>query len=245
MSSNSINELLEALKAEYLGTLPERISEIESLVLGLPDDTDIEDLLRVVHSLKGAAGTHGFHVFTKICHQMEDMMRELINSQKIHTQAAVDILLDYNDLQNTALDIISNNDENFSVIDHKLNQISSTVGNEQRKVLVVEPSSLYASMIESVLNDENCQTKIVSDGFVALENLLMQTYDVVITAMETPTLNGEALLSALRISQGKNKNINAILITSKDVAKIEHSKLFNHVVNRDVVKEGKLPLLLN
>lgn len=203
MSSNSINELLEALKAEYLGTLPERISEIESLVLGLPDDTDIEDLLRVVHSLKGAAGTHGFHVFTKICHQMEDMMRELINSQKIHTQAAVDILLDYNDLQNTALDIISNNDENFSVIDHKLNKISSTVGNEQRKVLVVEPSSLYASMIESVLNDENCQTKIVSDGFVALENLLMQTYDVVITAMETPTLNGEALLSALRISQDR------------------------------------------
>lgn len=244
MSSTSINDLLESLKVEYLGTLPERLDEIEALILGLPENSDAQSLLRAVHSLKGAAGTHGFHIYTKICHQMEDMMRELISSDKIHSQAAVNILLDYKDIQNTAFDLIASNNDNFSIIDQKLSQINSSGSRHQKRILVVEPSPLYSFMIDSVLKAENCQVTIVSDGLIALENLLMQTYDVVITAMEMPVLNGDALVSALRISKGKNKDINAILITSKDVNLIEHSNIFNHIVNRNIIKEGLLPSLI-
>lgn len=244
MNSSSINDLLQSLKDEFLDSLPERIAEIEALILNLPDNPDVENLLRVVHSLKGSAGTHGFHIFTKICHQMEDMMRELIDSDRIHTQSAVDILLDYNDLQNTAIEIINKNTDNLSIIDKKLGQITSAVENNLRKVLIVEPSPIYAAMIESVFKDIKCQVTVVSDGLVALENLLMQHYDDVITAMEIPTLNGDALISALRVSQGKNKNINAILITSKDIKDIKNAKIFNHVVSRNVVKDGILPSLL-
>ena len=245
MIPGSINDLLQSLKDEFLDSLPERIAEIEALILNLPDDSDVENLLRVVHSLKGSAGTHGFHIFTKICHQMEDMMRVLIDSDRIHTQAAVDVLLDYNDLQNSAIEIINKNSDNLSLIDKKLSEINSHVGNDLCKILIVEPSPIYAAMIESVLKSEKCQTKIVTDGLVALENLLMQRYDVVITAMEMPTLNGDALISALRVSQAKNKNINAILITSKSIDDINNAKMFNHVVNRNVIKDGLLPSLLN
>jgi len=244
MNKNAINELLETLKIEFLATLPERLAEIESLVLALPDDADVASLLRVVHSLKGAAGTHGCHIFTKICHQMEDMMRELTTSYKIHSQNSVEVLLEYNDLQNTALDLFNNNDDNFSVIDSKLTLISQSQGQTTLKVLVVEPSPLYASIIISVLESETIHVKIVSDGFVALENLLMQFYDAVITAMEVPTLNGDALLSAVRLSQSKNKDINAILITTKDVSSIKNSTLFNHIVNRTFVNDGNLSVLL-
>lgn len=245
MNANSLNDLLKSLRDEFFVALPERVAEIESLVLTLPEDSDVENILRVVHSLKGASSTHGFHIFSKICHQMEDMMRELIDTNRIHTQPAVDILLDYNDLHTRAIEIINNNDDNFSVIDLKLSQINQAVGSQQRKVIVVEPSALYASLIESALKEENCQTTFVTDGFAALENLLMQSYDVVITAMEIPILNGDALISALRLSQGKNKNINAILITSKNIKDIENAKLFNHVVNRNVIKEGDLSSLLD
>ena len=244
MISSSINDLLQSLKDEFLDSLPERISEIESLILNLPDNPDVENLLRVVHSLKGSAGTHGFHIFTKISHQMEDMMRELIDSDRIHTQSAVDVLLDYNDLQNTAIEIIKKNSDNLNIIDKKLIQISSAIDGDHLKVLIVEPSPIYAAMIESVLHENNCHTKVVTDGLVALENLLMQSYDIVITAMEIPTLNGDALISALRVSQGKNRDINAILITSKNINDIKNSKLFNHVVNRNVIKDGILPSLL-
>jgi len=244
MSSSSINELLESLKVEYLAGLPERLAEIETLILKLPDNSDAENLLRIVHSLKGSAGTHGFHIFTKICHQMEDMMRELIESGEIFSESGVVVLLKYNDVQQAALKIINSNENTFSEIDDKLNQIKNTVGSQACKVLIVEPSPLYAAMIETVLKAENCQTKIVTDGLVALENLLMQSYDVVITALEVPTLNGDALISALRISNGKNKNINAILITTKDLNNVEHSNIFNHVVNRNVVKDSLLPSLI-
>ena len=86
MMNHSISDVLESLKDEFIETLPERLESIESHILGLKDDSDVENLLRIVHSLKGAAGTHGFHIFTKISHQMEDMMSELIESKKINNQ---------------------------------------------------------------------------------------------------------------------------------------------------------------
>jgi len=245
MSSHSINELLESLKEEFLATISERLSNIESIVLNLTEGADVEDLLRIVHSLKGAAGTHGFHIFTKICHQMEDMMRDLIDSNNIHNQAAVKILLEYNDLQNMSLDIINRGGDDFHSIDSKLNQINSIVGSNQKKVLIIEPSPLYASLITSVIESEDCQVKIVNDGFIALESLLMQQYDVVITAMEVPTLNGDALISAVRLSRSKNKNITAILVTTKSADNIEHVDIFNHIVNRNAIKDGLLIKLIN
>ena len=137
MTNNSISDVLVALKEEFIETLPERLELIESHILSLQDDSDVESLLRSVHSLKGAAGSYGFHVFTKICHQMEDMMRELIESNKINTQVSIDTLLAFNDLLNTAFDTISNNSDNFSIIDSKLNLLNNTVGNSQKKVLIV------------------------------------------------------------------------------------------------------------
>lgn len=245
MNADSINDLLNSLKEEFLTTLPERLTEIESLLLSLPEDADVENLLRIVHSLKGAAGTHGFHIFTKICHQMEDMLRELIVSKKIHSQAAVKVLLDYNDLHNTALSIIRNDDDNFSTVDSKLNQLASASGNKQRKILVVEPSALYSSMIVSVIENVDFQVTVVNDGFSALEKLLMQYYDFVITAMETATLNGDALLSAVRLSQSKNKKIKAILITTKQADKIEHADLFNHILDRSAINKGELKKIIS
>jgi len=244
MMNHSISDVLAALKVEFIETLPERLESIESHILSLKDASNVESLLRDVHSLKGAAGSYGFHIFTKICHQMEDMMRDLIESNKINTQVAFDKLLAFNDLLNTALDIVSNNSDNFSIIDSKLNQLNNTVGTSQQKILIIEPSPLYAAMIESILRNEGFQIKVVGDGLVALEHLMMQSYDVVITAMELPILNGDALISALRISNGKNKNIKTILVTSKDINRIEHTDLFNHIVARNGVAEGDLMSIL-
>lgn len=245
MNNDAINELLESLKIEFLATLPERLTEIESLVLELSNNGDVENLLRIVHSLKGAAGTHGCHIFTKICHQMEDMMRVLSAENKMNSQQAVKILLEYNDLQNSALNIYNTNNDNFTSIDTRLNLLTTSTDNRQRKILVVEPSPLYASIIVSVLSSELTQITVVSDGFLALENLLMQSYDDIITAMEVPTLNGDALLSAIRLSQSKNKSINSILITTKAPSSVGSSSLFNHIVSRNVVNDGSLLKLLN
>ncbi len=244
MANNSINDVLVLLREEFLAALPERINEIERLVLTLVDKREVEDLLRAVHSLKGTAGTYGFHVYTKICHQMEDTITALIDSQKIYTQHAVNALLNYNDLLNIALELIANNDDNFSSVDAKLLQIDAATAGPQRKALIVEPSPLYASMLSASFSDDYL-VKIASDGLCALESLLMQNYDVVLTAMEVPTLNGEAILSALRLSNGKNRNIKAILVTTKDRDSINAADLFNHIVDRNIIKDGSLLRLLD
>jgi len=245
MNTQSINELLDSLKNEFLGTLPERINEIEALLLKLPIDSDVENLLRQVHSLKGSAGTHGFHIVTKVCHQMEDMMRELIDQNEIHSDQAVKHLLEYNDLLNTCYALLNNNDENFSAVDSRLNQINLSSGNQQKKILIVEPSPLYAAMLHSLIEKKGHKVVIVTNGLVALENMLMQDYDVLITALEVPTLNGDAFLSAVRLSQGRNKDINAILVTSKDKSKVELAKLFNHIVKKNMINDVNLLEMIN
>jgi len=154
MTNHSISDVLAVLKDKFIETLPERLESIESHILSLKDDSDVESLLRNVHSLKGAAGSYGFHIVTKICHQMEDMMRDLIESNKINTQEAIDKLLAFNDLLNTALDLVSNNSDNFSIIDSKLNYLNNKVGTSQQKILIVEQSPLCAAMVESILRNE-------------------------------------------------------------------------------------------
>ena len=240
MNNDSIHDLLELLKVEFLSSLPERLSEIEAEILSLPENGDVENLLRIVHSLKGSAGTHGFHIFTKICHQMEDMMRELIDSNRIHTQGVVDILLDYNDLHNQALELLNDKNENFNSIESKLAQFSNVIQSQKGKILIIEPSNLYSSMIASVVDAIDYNSTIVSDGFLGLEKLLMQRYDYVITALETPTLNGDALLSAIRLSQSKNRNIKAILVTTKNPKQIQQAAMFNYIINRNELNKGVL-----
>ena len=65
---------MEELQAEYLKTLPEKISEMERLIAAFvnqPEEKSKEELKRAVHKLAGSAGSFGFMQVTEMCRAME------------------------------------------------------------------------------------------------------------------------------------------------------------------------------
>ena len=73
--------LLEKMRGDYLAGLPVKIQALEDVIhdLGQPQPQQDQEALytelyRVVHSMKGTAGTYGIHVISTICRQFEDYL---------------------------------------------------------------------------------------------------------------------------------------------------------------------------
>ena len=71
--------LMEKMRGDYLAELPVKIQALEVAIhdLGHPEHDQealYTEIYRVVHSLKGTAGTYGIHVISTICRQFEDYL---------------------------------------------------------------------------------------------------------------------------------------------------------------------------
>ena len=82
--------------------------------------------------------------------------------------------------------------------------------------LIVEGSAFMSNLYLDSINENRIEISVEEDGLVALGRLLREKYDFVIMGSETKSLNGTALLYALRAAGGVNRNIQTIMVTSKD-----------------------------
>lgn len=74
-----VEHRIEALRAQFAGTLYERIAGIRRLVSRLeagPDPGAHEDLVRAVHTLAGTGGTFGFMALSQAAVRFEALLRE-------------------------------------------------------------------------------------------------------------------------------------------------------------------------
>ena len=240
MSEESVLILLEHLREGFLDDLPVRINKIEDEVMSMKELDTYDELFRMVHSLKGSAGSYDFHVMAKIAHCMEDVMLVLMQRDQFATKSTVDILLKFIDiLRDTIASLVATKEAPLDV-DERLEFLRGEVFTESIKVLIVEPSKLYASMIEYSLQGMPIDFTVVTDGLQALDNLLLNKYDLLITSLESSRLNGDALVAALRLVHNFNRKIKVILITSRDIAKIANKYDFDEILDRKAVKDGAL-----
>ena len=68
--------VLAGMRDTFVGDLPDRCDLLEDCVLmfGQGDEDTFDELFRHIHSLKGAGGTFGLPVITRICHQFESFV---------------------------------------------------------------------------------------------------------------------------------------------------------------------------
>lgn len=207
-------------------------------MLAIPNSDSNDELFRLVHSLKGTAGSYNFHVISKICHHLEDIMMSLMQRHEFYNSSTVSILLKYIDLLSTTTSLIQSK-SSFDDVDGMLNALSEENTDKMLNILIVEPSKAYASLIEHILAALPVKINYVPDGILALENLLNYPYDLLITSMESPRLNGDALVAALRLGQ-LNKDIKVVLITSRAKDKIANNDDFDLTLEREGIKDGSL-----
>ena len=245
MSDESVTELLEHLREGFLDDLPNRINEIEDEVMSSKNSDSYDKLFRMVHSLKGSAGSYNFHVVTKIAHSMEDVMLALMQRNQFGTSPTIDLLLKFIDIMRDTVDSLAATDEAPRDVGERLDGLREQVFTEKIKILIVEPSKLHASLIEHTLRSLPVDFTFAADGMQALDTLLLNKYNLLITSLESPRLNGDALVAALRLVRNFNRDIKTILITSRDTAKIANKQDFNEILDRREVKDGGLKLIVD
>lgn len=94
---NSLNDKIEAIRAEFVRSLPIRVGKIQSFTTQLINNWDPEvatHLLQELHSLRGVSGGHGFLVLNQIAENIESILNangssDLDDQEKEALQTAI------------------------------------------------------------------------------------------------------------------------------------------------------------
>ena len=245
VSINPAQEILEQLKKEYIDELPSKIEEIETLVIGLDKQDNYEEIYRLVHSLKGSGGTYGLQIITVICHQLESYMESQFEAGEINEKHCIDHCLKYLDLLVKTQREASKRNEKFNNIEKLLSNLSNSNLSNKFSALVLESSKMQMNLIKQSLSSVPVLIDFNNNGLVALELLLHKKYDIVITGMELGELNGEALISAIRLSKSINKDVKAILLTTKSIDNPNRRTDPNKIILRSTSQSEELLAAVN
>ena len=208
-------DLLATLRAKYLDNLPERFGEIEQLVLEMERQEDPEaasEVYRKIHSLKGSAGTYGAMILSNICHQLEDYLAGVSTPQLDRQQTS--LVLGYIGLLRDALASVLAGDQSFPDVERELQRLRQSAFAAPYTALIVIPSRAVRQVVLSSLGGLPLKPVVVDDGLTALQRLLHEPFDLLITGLKVPELPGPALISALRLSDGPNRDLRTLLVTS-------------------------------
>ncbi len=212
-------QMLQQMRVNYIAELPERIDELEQLTLALKQgdsfEAQFEELYRKTHSLKGTAGTYGMQMISTVCHELEEALERIADAPGKADDQFLDRCIAYFDLMRQVVEGARRGQAAFPEIESALGAMRSDIIGNNISALLVEPSRVNAALYTGMLKGLPVKISIVDSGCSALEMLLRNHFDLLITGYETSALNGLALIAALRLNNGINKDIRAILLTSK------------------------------
>lgn len=215
----NVERLLESIRQSFVAELPERFDDLERLTLGLAKQSSFaasfEELYRKVHSLKGSAGTHGLGMLTLISHQFEDLLSTLDQDFAKVNDRIVDTSLKYVDLLRETGTAIAGDRMDAQRTYDALEKLKFSVFPADFSCLIVENSKMLARVAQQALEKLPIAVTVVDDGMSALDRLLQEKFDILVSSKELPNLNGVALISAVRYSERINADVFAVLLTSK------------------------------
>lgn len=234
---NAAQKLLTELRSNYIRDLPAQFDEVEELVMSMGDSDGIrsayEDLYRRVHSLKGTAGTYGLQIITAICHQLEDYLNQVSSHPDKESGNFLDTALQFVDLLRKTQEDISKGQTSFPDIEAALGVIKSGLTQKTYSGLIIDSSRTGVDMALQLLSDSPIHFSVATDGLTALERLLSEPFDILITGMQIPRLNGAALISAVRMSAGLNSHIKSLLISSSTLPNLTKNIEPDRIMPRD------------
>ncbi len=227
LKKSRAEQMLAALRASFIADLPKKFDDYEQLILHLNSKSDFawqfDELFRMIHSLKGSAGTHGLQVYTSICHQFEDQLRQVDGQFDNFHPESVNTWLNYVDLMREVLDAIHEGnafDGEFGAklndaVQDKLDVLRQGVHSNGLTAMIVATSRSIESICRSVVDTLNFNSIVMNDGYLALGRLLNEKIDVLITTKEVTGLNGDVLIAAIKLARNHKHPIKTILLTSE------------------------------
>jgi len=244
--------MLAALRVNFIADLPKKFDDYEQLILGMRTEADFteqfDELFRLIHSLKGSAGTHGLQVYTSICHQFEDQLRLVDSRFENFSPELVDDWLNYVDLMREVLDAIRGGDPKAQdlndIVQNKLDVLRQGTHSNGLTAMIVASSRSIESICCSVVENLRFNYFVMDDGYLALGRLLNEKIDVLITTKEVSGLNGNVLIAAIKLAH-HNKRLKTILLTSEQQIRSGRNSDPDITIPRDVHLVNNLTNLLS
>lgn len=235
--SVDIEKMLGELRVAYIAELPSRLEEIEQIVLGLKKTEsfteDYQNIYRHIHSIKGSAGTHGLYIISSVCHVLEDKVIEVEGNQELISDQFIEEVLGFIDLLRTTLDLVNSKVEDFAEVEAELERLSGKGSKYEYTILLIMASVLHRKMIASAFEKYSVKFRYETNGYEALGLILKEPFDILITNMEVSDLQGLPLISALRMTHNRNKDIPSILLTSGKLHTYGRSIDPDYVIKKD------------
>jgi CheY-like chemotaxis protein/HPt (histidine-containing phosphotransfer) domain-containing protein len=214
-ANNGVEALMAQMRENYLRELPDKFSELESLVLGVGrDDEALESLYRATHSMKGTAGTYGYGLLSNICHNLEDCFCLFREARYQDTEAAVELWLRYIDLLRDAHTRLESATGEYSDSDAALEDLRKSYEVYELRGLLVVESALDLAVIQRAFDGFPVSLVTVHDGLQAMERLLADKFDFYVLGNQLPRLNGPSIVTAIRTNTGLNRNTPCILLSA-------------------------------
>jgi len=234
MDADQAKKLLEQIRESYLQEMRSKCDDIENLVLSLSRDfsASYTELYGLVHSMKGSAGTHGLAMVSAICHELEDHLVKLEPDRTIQG-AEINIMLRLVDLIRRARGVALKDTADYSEAESELEAIRKESLNDLYPVLLIESSGYVRMLCQKALASLPVELTVEEDGLQALQRLLNKRFACVISANEIKTLNGVAMISAIRASESRNKHIKTILLTSREKLRDGKQLQLDYVIKRN------------
>lgn len=210
--------LVEELRTSFLANSQQRLETLDKQLDDLKQGGDdvgetLVDFLGTVHSLKGAAGTMGYPLVSRICHNLETYLHgvDAPNADQLSdVQAYIDVIWKYLEQWPQP------EQEEFQEILSRLPQAiaaEASVTERDLTALIVSQNKSVAQIASLFLEDDINQVDIVQSAFEGFEKAITGDYDLLIVSGVLDGLSGPRLLAALAAT-GKVDGMTLALLSS-------------------------------
>ncbi len=238
---------------DNLNILEDVLQEIQN---GESADLHLDELFRLLHSVKGNAKSADFLILSKGAHCVEDILLRVKNKEISFNGEILDILYL---CQSSFLDAIlklKNNLEEDLVFDDLLNAInafeSSSNENIDKKkinILIVDDEEDIIEFLENIVQTKHDSIFMrAQNGSEALDLCKNKKFDVILSDFSMPVMNGGEFIHSLRhdIDNSINEKTPVLMITGHRPDLAVDKKTWEHVFFiKKPFDEKKINFVLN
>lgn len=229
----STEDLLTKLRQSYISGIPTHLDEMENMVLNIENSHEFQEnfdaLYRKVHSLKGSGATYDYPIITTVCHQMEDFLTDELQHETLINKSRINTIFAYIDVLKNVHSLLIDGADNFTSVEKQLHSLKQQ-DSKLRAMLIAPPEKMYKEICIQALKEANIQCTTITSVITAIQRLLYESFDILITPRENPELSGIALIAALKINKRCNVNIESIIITSNPYIDVPRKLRPSHII---------------
>ena len=230
MPEIDFQETLERLRCEFIDDASERLDRIDGYIDRLYREdgdrkTDLVGFQREIHSMKGSAGTYGFHSVTLIAHKLEDYIetiprisRDLMLNFQAYVDKMREILESGTEIQEEQLEKTLEALPSSAAVDE------TTSKGQAGSVFLVMQKGVQRRLITTELVSRGFEMAFSSHPIEAFGLVISLKPNLIVSSMEFDQLSGLELARAFRAVDAA-KNIPIVLLTSYDLEKLNGTQM--------------------